>query len=112
MIDSRRRCQAAIPSSPVRRKQLPRTAAYWTGASMLFALYRTIIAERWALVGVVGAATCTLRQSYLQVTVPGNLMVVKGSFTVKFNAPNSDSFDSIFALTVRRSIASRRAVSS
>jgi hypothetical protein len=45
------------------------TAAYWSGAALLFALYRTIVAERWALVGVVGAATCTLRQNYLPIVV-------------------------------------------
>lgn len=49
------------------------TASYWTGAAMFLALYRTVtLAEdaprtMFVLAGVIGAATCTLRQNYLPV---------------------------------------------
>jgi hypothetical protein len=49
------------------------TASYWTGAAMFFGLYRTVaLAEEmprkmFVLAGVIGAATCTLRQNYLPV---------------------------------------------
>ena len=45
------------------------TASYWTGVVGFFALYRCIVREQWALVGLVGAATCTLRQNYLVIVV-------------------------------------------
>lgn len=43
------------------------TASYWSGAAMFLALYRTVVAERWLVAGLVGAATCTLRMNYLPV---------------------------------------------
>lgn len=45
------------------------TAAAWSGAALFFALYRTIARGHWGLVGLVGAAACTLRQNYLVVVV-------------------------------------------
>lgn len=45
------------------------TASYWSGAVCFLVLYRTLARHEsltgYALVGLVGAATCTLRQSYL-----------------------------------------------
>lgn len=49
------------------------TASYWTGAAMFLGLYRTVtLAEdaprtMFVLAGMIGAATCTLRQNYLPV---------------------------------------------
>ncbi len=43
------------------------TAAHWTGVAMFLALYRAAARDHWSLVGLVGAATCTLRQNYLAV---------------------------------------------
>ena len=45
------------------------TAAHWSGVAMFVALYRTVTRGDWALVGLVGAATCTLRQNYIVVVV-------------------------------------------
>ncbi len=45
------------------------TAAAWSGVAMFLALYRTVVRGHWGLVGLVGAATCTLRQNYLAVVV-------------------------------------------
>jgi len=41
------------------------TASYWTGVMLFLALYRCAVDERWALVGLIAAATCTLRQNFL-----------------------------------------------
>ncbi len=41
------------------------TASYWTGAVMFLALYRCVVREQWPLVGLIAAATCTLRQNFL-----------------------------------------------
>lgn len=41
------------------------TASYWTGAAMFLALYRSVVREQPALIGLVGAATATLRQNFL-----------------------------------------------
>lgn len=49
------------------------TASYWTGAAMFLGLYRTVaLADAsprslFIIAGIVGAATCTLRQNYLPV---------------------------------------------
>lgn len=49
------------------------TASYWSGAALFLGLYRTAAAgdamtpRRAALLGLVAAATCTLRQNYLPV---------------------------------------------
>ncbi|MDB4962313.1 MAG: hypothetical protein JWP01_2312 [Myxococcales bacterium] len=45
------------------------TASYWSGAALLIGLYRTVALERWSLVGLVGAAACTLRQNYIALTI-------------------------------------------
>ena len=45
------------------------TAAAWSGVALFFALYRTVVRGHWAVVGLVGAATCALRQNYLAVVV-------------------------------------------
>ncbi|MGN6108557.1 MAG: hypothetical protein ACTHU0_25855 [Kofleriaceae bacterium] len=45
------------------------TATHWTGVAMFLALYRAAAAARWTVVGLVGAATCTLRQNFLVVVV-------------------------------------------
>ncbi|HWO17746.1 MAG TPA: hypothetical protein VNO30_03185 [Kofleriaceae bacterium] len=45
------------------------TGAHWTGVALFLALYRTTLRDRWSLVGLVGAATCTLRQNYIAVAV-------------------------------------------
>ncbi|MBL9019713.1 MAG: hypothetical protein JNL83_36315 [Myxococcales bacterium] len=45
------------------------TAAAWSGAALFLALYRTVGRGHWGLVGLVGAATCTLRQNYLVVVI-------------------------------------------
>lgn len=39
-----------------------------------------------------------LRQDFLQVQVPGNLMVVKGKFALDFSSTGNDSFDCTFYL--------------
>jgi len=41
------------------------TASYWTGVVAFLALYRTVVREQWPLVGLMAAATCTLRQNFL-----------------------------------------------
>lgn len=41
------------------------TASYWTGVVCFLALYRCVVREQWALVGLFGAVTCTLRQNFL-----------------------------------------------
>lgn len=41
------------------------TASYWTGVVMFLALYRLAVREDMALVGLVAAATVTLRQNFL-----------------------------------------------
>jgi len=43
------------------------TASYWTGVAAFLALYRSAVRARWPLVGLVAAATCTLRQNFLAV---------------------------------------------
>jgi hypothetical protein len=45
------------------------TGAHWTGLAMFLALYRAVLRDRWSFVGLVGAATCTLRQNYIAVVV-------------------------------------------
>lgn len=45
------------------------TASYWSGVAVFVALYRCVIAEQWALAGLVGAAACTLRQNYVAIAV-------------------------------------------
>ena len=45
------------------------TASYWSGLAFFLALYRSVVDERWTIVGLVGAATCTLRMNYLIVVV-------------------------------------------
>ena len=45
------------------------TASYWSGVAMFLALYRTVVAERWLIAGLVAAATCTLRMNYLAIAV-------------------------------------------
>lgn len=44
-------------------------AAHWSGVVMFVVLYRAIADEQWSLVGLLGAATCTLRQNFLAVVV-------------------------------------------
>jgi hypothetical protein len=41
------------------------TASYWTGVIGFLALYRLVIREQWALVGLVAGGLCTLRQNFL-----------------------------------------------
>lgn len=41
-----------------------------------------------------------LREDFIQITVPGNLLVLKGSFSVNFQTTTGDAFDSIFDLNV------------
>lgn len=41
------------------------TASYWTGVAMFLALYRLAVREDLALLGLVAAATVTLRQNFL-----------------------------------------------
>jgi len=43
------------------------TASYWSGVAMFVCLYRTVVDEHWLLAGLVGGATCTLRQNYLAI---------------------------------------------
>jgi hypothetical protein len=43
------------------------TASYWTGVVAFLALYRCVVRERWPLVGLLAAVTCTLRQNFLAV---------------------------------------------
>ncbi|MBA3461264.1 MAG: hypothetical protein H0T46_14975 [Deltaproteobacteria bacterium] len=45
------------------------SAAAWSGVALFFALYRTVANGQWGLVGLVGAATCTLRQNFLPVVI-------------------------------------------
>lgn len=45
------------------------TASYWSGVAVFVALYRCVIAEQWALAGLVGAAACALRQNYVAIAV-------------------------------------------
>jgi hypothetical protein len=45
------------------------TAAQWTGVTMFMALFRAVARDHWSLVGLVGAAACTLRQNYIAVVV-------------------------------------------
>lgn len=45
------------------------TAAHWTGVAMFLALYRAVARDHWSIVGLVGAAACTLRQNYIIVVV-------------------------------------------
>ncbi|MEJ7598273.1 MAG: hypothetical protein WKG01_10215 [Kofleriaceae bacterium] len=45
------------------------TAAHWTGVAMFLALYRAVARDHWSIVGLVGAAVCTLRQNYIIVVV-------------------------------------------
>ncbi len=45
------------------------TAAHWSGLALFITLYRTVGRNHWGLVGIVAAATCTLRQNYLPVVV-------------------------------------------
>lgn len=45
------------------------TASYWSGVAVFVALYRCVVAEQWALAGLVGAAACTLRQNYVAIAV-------------------------------------------
>ena len=52
-----------------------------------------------------------LRQEYLQVQVPGNLMVVKGQFLLNFKTVGSDSFDCTFYLNGAVSSVSNAQVS-
>jgi hypothetical protein len=48
------------------------TASYWSGCVCFLAIYRTLVRHEstagFALAGLVAAATCTLRQSYLPAT--------------------------------------------
>ena len=43
------------------------TGAHWAGVVMFLALYRAATRDRWLLVGLLGAAACTLRQNYIVV---------------------------------------------
>lgn len=45
------------------------TASYWSGAALVFGMYRTAVREQWGLAGLLGAATCTLRQNYIPICV-------------------------------------------
>lgn len=45
------------------------TGAHWSGVAMFLALYRAVARDHWSLVGLVGAAACTLRQNYIAVVV-------------------------------------------
>jgi len=45
------------------------TASYWSGVAMFVGLFRLVSDERWALAGLVGGATCTLRQNYIAIAV-------------------------------------------
>ena len=45
------------------------TAAEWTGVALFLALYRAVARDHWSIVGLVGAAACTLRQNYVVVVV-------------------------------------------
>ena len=45
------------------------TASYWSGAIVFFALYRTIDRGDFMHAALVGAAACTLRQTYLPVVL-------------------------------------------
>jgi hypothetical protein len=45
------------------------TAAQWTGVAMFLALYRAVARDHWSIVGLVGAAACTLRQNFIVVVV-------------------------------------------
>jgi hypothetical protein len=54
------------------------TASYWIGAVGFFALYRCVVREQWALVGLTGAAICTLRQNFLVPVVALVAIVLVG----------------------------------
>ena len=54
------------------------TASYWIGAVGFFALYRCVAREQWALVGLTGAAICTLRQNFLVPVVALVAIVLVG----------------------------------
>jgi hypothetical protein len=43
------------------------TGAHWSGVAMFLALYRAVARDHGSLVGLVGAAACTLRQNYIAV---------------------------------------------
>ncbi|HWU89347.1 MAG TPA: hypothetical protein VN253_18930 [Kofleriaceae bacterium] len=43
------------------------TGAHWSGVVMFLALYLAVARDDWWLVGLVGAAACTLRQNYIAV---------------------------------------------
>jgi hypothetical protein len=43
------------------------TASYWSGAALFLALYRTIVRSEIALAAFLGAATCTLRHTYIPI---------------------------------------------
>jgi hypothetical protein len=45
------------------------TASEWTGVAMFLALYRSVARDHWSIVGLVGAAACTLRQNYVAIVV-------------------------------------------
>ncbi len=45
------------------------TASYWSGAAVFFALYRSVVRGELAAAALVGAAACTLRQTYIPVVV-------------------------------------------
>ena len=45
------------------------SAAAWSGVALFLALYRSVALGQWGLVGLVGAATCTLRQNFLPVVI-------------------------------------------
>lgn len=45
------------------------TGAQWTGVALFVALYRAVARDQWSLVGLIGAAACTLRQNYIAVVV-------------------------------------------
>ncbi|MEO7734220.1 MAG: hypothetical protein ABIY55_24870, partial [Kofleriaceae bacterium] len=53
------------------------TASYWIGCVGFFALYRCLAREQWLLVGLTGAAICTLRQNFL-VPVVALVAIVLG----------------------------------
>ena len=53
----------ALPDSSIN------TASYWSGALVFFALYRTAVRGEWLAAALVGAAACTLRQTYIPVVV-------------------------------------------
>ncbi len=73
------------------------TASYWSGATLFFALYRTIelgdtsdgkTRELFAIAALVGAATCTLRHSYAPVVVVF-LVAIAASRVARYAAETS-----------------------